>query len=138
MSISRVSLALALVAAAPFALAANPVGKWTGKMMIKMPTLPPSANPQQKAMMEKVMSQMSQARITLDLKANKTFTVSMTGMPQAQGAKTETGMWSQKGNVVTTTQAKAGSKPQSMTLSPDGKTLTLTIPNGQGKVVFTK
>lgn len=138
MSISRVSLALGLALAAPLALAASPVGHWTGKMTIKMPTLPPSANPQQKAMMQKVMSQMAQARIMLDLKANKTFTVSMSGMPQAAGAKTESGTWSQKGNVVTTNQAKPGSKPQSMNLSPDGKTMTLTIPGGQGKVVFTK
>ena len=137
MSISRVSLALGLALAAPLALAANPVGHWTGKMMIKMPPVPANAPAQQKAMMQKIMTQMASARIMLDLKPNKTFTVSMNGMPQA-GAKTESGNWSQKGNVVTTTQSKPGSKPQSMTLSPDGKKMILVIPGGQGSVVFTK
>ena len=138
MSISRLPLALGLVLAAPFALAASPVGHWTGKISIVMPPIPANAPAQQKAMMQKVVAQMAAARIILDVKADKTYTVTTTGLPMQQAGKKETGKWSQKGNSVTMTDTKKGGQAQNLILTPDGKTMTLAMPNGQGKVVFTR
>ena len=139
MSFSRLPLALGLALAAPLALAASPVGSWTGKITAKMPPMPANMPAQQKAMMAQVMGQMAKVRIMLNLKADKTFTVATMGMPQAPQKK-ETGKWSQKGNVVTMTDANAkmGAKSQDFMLSPDGKTMTLALPGGRGKVVFTR
>lgn len=137
MSKSRVLFVGGLTLAASLALAASPVGSWTGKVIAKMPPIPATATPQQKAMMQQGMAMAAKIRIMLNLKADKTFTVTVGGLPNGAPQKPESGKWSQKGNIVTTTSTKMG-KAQSLMLSADGKTMTLDTPGGQGKVVFTR
>ena len=146
MSVPRLSLSLGLAFAASLALAATPVGKWTGRISMKAPSIPANANPQQKAFVQQMVAQLAKARVLMTLKADKTFVMTVTGMPMAASQKPQMGKWSQKGNVVmltSTAPAMAGRpkpKPstQKATLSADGKTMTLVAPNDQGKVVFTR
>ncbi len=134
----RPAFLLAASLAAAVASAANPVGTWTGKFLIKMPPVPASATPQQKQMMTKMMAQVKAGRITMSLKANKTYTAKITGMPMVPNGGNETGTWSQTGNAVTIKDNKRPNNPQKLTMSADGKKMTLLLPNGQGSVVFTR
>ncbi len=133
---SRLLLSLSLALTAGLALAATPVGTWTGKITItKMPVLPAGAPPQQKAMAQQFVAAMSKMRLMLNLKSDKTYVMTMVGGPTQPP---HTGKWSQKGNVITTTSATEKGPPQNLTLSADGKTMTLIAPGNQGKVVFTR
>ena len=136
MSLSRLTLALNLALFSSVACAATPVGKWTGKIIVTVPPLPANAPAQQKQAYATAMAQVAKARIMLDLKADKTYTGMMTGVPAAN-ANTK-GKWTQKGNAVTFTESKPGEKPQTMMLSKDGKTMTMTMPRGQGKILFSR
>lgn len=138
MSIIRVVSAVGLSLAASLALAATPVGNWTGKISVKVPAMPPNTPPQQKAMVTKMMSQLAAAKILANFKKDGTFTVNTSGMPGPKPSDKSNGKWTQKGNAITLTDAKNPGRPQVFTLSPNGKTMSLTMPGGQGKVVFTR
>lgn len=134
-----------LVVGVTASFAQSPVGTWTGKIELKMPKLPANMPPEQKAMMDKMLGQMKQARIVLTFKGDKTYTAESKGMPGPSGASTKSGgTWSQSGKTITMTakekpgQPTGAPKNQTMNFSADGKSLVLLIPNNQGQVTFTK
>jgi hypothetical protein len=85
--------------------------------------------------------------INLSLKGNKTFSMTAVAAPPDGKSHTMTGTWSQTGNKVTMVAKTEDGKPatgkdknQTLTVAPNGKSLTLDMPGGtdQGKLVFTR
>ncbi len=103
---------------------------------MQAPPMPANAPEAQKAMVTKAMAQMRAARIMLVLKANKTYTGKTVGLPTSQADAG--GTWSQAGNVVTIQPKRAGAPASKLTMSKDGKTMTISLPGGRGKVVFSR
>lgn len=137
-----IALVGALAVLAVPALAADATGKWTGKIEVKLPTLPPNAPPAAKAQIEAAMKQLASARIFLVIKKGGTYTSSSQGLPTNQSSD---GKWSLKGTTLTLVPNKKpqqGPPSQDLVLSKDGKTLTLVLPSpggqGGGKITFTK
>lgn len=137
---SVATLAL-LVVGASLSLAQNPVGNWKGKLNIKFPPIPANATPQQKAQFTEMKGKIAKAVITLTLSGNKTWSLKATGLPMSPNGG-EKGTWTQAGKTITmkTTPKPGGpvAPPQTATLSADGKTMTVLIPNGMGSIVFKK
>jgi hypothetical protein len=141
--------ALALAVLATSALAAtNVVGTWSGKVVFDTSKLPKPSTPEQKKQFDTAMAQLDKYRVTLKLKANKTFTVnSPAGF--GQPAHAAEGTWKMRGQTVTLTTTKEdgkkptaeSAKPQDMTVAKDGKSITMLPPKGQAamfKVVFKR
>jgi hypothetical protein len=129
------------------AIAQSPVGTWKGKLNMKMPPMPAGMDPKMKAMVEQQMGQLKKMVVNLNMKKDNTYVITTTGGPQMAGNDEDKGTWKQSGKTVTITSTKkrknmGEQKPQAMTLSNDGKTMTLTLkgPGGasQGAVTFTK
>ena len=129
------------------AIAQSPVGAWKGKLNIKMPPMPANADPQMKAMMEKGMAAARNMTINLTMKKDNTYTLTTTGAPaEAKGKQDDNGTWKISGKTVTVVSKKkngmGNQKPQTMTLSADGKTMTMPLPgrggSSQGSLVFKK
>jgi hypothetical protein len=138
MSHLRVLSAVSLSLVASMALAATPVGKWSGKITMKLPPMPANVPPQQKAMVTKMMGQLAKAKILATFKKDGTFVMNASGMPGPKPSDTTSGKWTQKGNAVTMTDTKNPNRPQTFTMSANGKMMSLAMPGGQGKVVFTR
>ena len=129
-------------------IAASPVGSWTGRIVLdKMPAIPANTPPEQKKMINDMISKLKLYRIAMVVKGNKSFTITAPPMPMMgdkTGNKAE-GTWKQSGTKVTFTTTKdngkapvgENAKPKDATLSADGKTLTFAVAT-QGKLVFTK
>lgn len=124
------------------ALAAGVVGVWKGHVVVDTSKMSKTLTPQQQQMIQQSIAATKSMVITLTIKANKTYTASVSGAPGAPS--TDTGTWKQSGNSVTMTGSKPGpsGKPdsQTMTLSKDGKTMTLSMPAQMGvsaKVIFS-
>jgi hypothetical protein len=129
--------AVCSVALISAAFAGSPVGKWKGKISASIPKLPESATAEQKKQVADGMAMIAKMVIEMDVKADKTYTVNITGGPQSQPP--QKGNWSQKGNVVIFTSQKNQSG-QKMNLSNDGKTMKASMGSGaQGaSVTFTR
>ena len=95
---------------------------------------------QQKAMVEQQLGTVRNIVLLLDLKSNKTYTLKVTGAPQQpKGDQGDNGSWTQSGNTITFKSAKNKTeKAQTIKVAPNGKSMTLIAPGGQGKVVFTR
>lgn len=112
---------------------------WKGKITIKPPKMSPTMPEGQKQQTAKAFAQLSKAVLMLNLKKGGTYELVTTGnpLPNADGKKT--GTWTQKGNKLTVTQSGINQgRSQIFTLAPNGKSMTYVIPNGLGKVVFTR
>ena len=143
-----VLLSLAVCCAA-FALAAGSVvGTWKGVIVMDTSKLPKPKDANQQKMMDAGIAMVKKMKITLNLKADKTYAASFSGGPDG-ASKTSTGKWSQSGTTVTMTPQKDGgkpvtgeqAKPQKLTVSADGKTLTMSPPSQGGmsvKIVFSR
>ena len=118
----------AVVAAAVFAtacLAADVVGKWTGKMTFEN---------DKGVAVDMKMQGASLPTLNLELKADKTYAGSQTGGPGNTKINTE-GTWKLNGNTLTLNPTKRdgkpttgeGAKPRIYTLSKDGKSLTIDL-----------
>lgn len=139
---SRIALAtfaIALIATASVA-SVKVTGKWKGHVSIDMSQMPKNIPPDQRKMVENQMALIKGIVITLNLKADNTFTQSAIGGP-LKTAKTGSGTWKLSGNALTLTADKktasmAGNNSQTLTVSKDGK----KISGGQrgGLVVFTR
>lgn len=145
MSMRTMTTLALLMLGATLSLASDPTGTWKGKLNIKFPPPPASANAQQKAQMEQMKAQIQKAVLTLTLAKNKTFTMKASGFPAGGGNNEQKGKWSVKGDEVTFKGEKDAKNPNAPTppdqigkLSKDGKTLTITIPNGMGSIIFKK
>jgi hypothetical protein len=142
----RFFLTLAIIALlATAALAQNPVGKWNGRMEVDQKKMS-AQSPEAKKMMEQLVEMMGKMRFALELKADKTFTIKVTGVDPS-GKKQEenvSGTWTQSGAVLTLTDkpktANQKPQPQKLTLSKDGKKLTLSPPGAGEEIqlVFTR
>jgi NACalpha-BTF3-like transcription factor len=141
------ALALAALTTTAFAAPAV-VGTWSGKVVFDTSKLPKATTPEQKKMMDDMMAQVKKMRVTLKLNSNKTFTVKS---PAAFGqpAHAAEGTWKQSGQKLTLTTTKEdgkkpsaeSAKPQDLTISKDGKSLTLVPPGAQAqsfKFIFTR
>jgi hypothetical protein len=134
---------LAFSVAAAFAQSA--VGAWNGKLQLDTSQMPKAKTAEQQKMIDKALAQVRALTLKLNLKADKTFTVSV---PPIMGQPTHTasGTWTQKGRTVTMITLKEDGKPpkdkkpQSMTIDPSGKKMVLVAGDGPRaqKVVFTK
>lgn len=149
--------AVAALMIASLSMAQNVTGLWKGKMDLDMSALPKTQNAdQQKQMLEMVKKMMGNMTMKLTLNANKSFSMVVTGLPanpqtqQKPKDQTAKGTWSLAGNKLTlkVTEAngekpKGDNKPQVLTVSKDGKMMTL-VPNtpgasmGKSKIVFTR
>ncbi len=129
--------AAAVVVLMSSALAASPVGKWKGKVSVSAPPMPANATDAQKKQVEQAMAMVKAMVINMDVKSNKTYVVTVTGGPQQP--KPESGTWAQKGSAVIFTSPKS-KQGQKMTLSADGKKMTVTMGAGPqaATVTFTK
>ena len=124
-------VSLAIASAMSFA-EANIVGKWRGTFSI---TLPSTLTPEQKKMAEGQVAAVKKAVILMTVNKGGTYTAVSKGIP-GQKDESETGTWKIKGDQVTFKNAK--DPEQTVTLSKDAKTMTMTLPGGAGKLVFTK
>ena len=118
------------------AIAQSPVGKWTGKLNLKMPEVPAAADANTRQMIEQSMAAVKKMTLHLTFSNDKTYSLFTKGAPaQAGGEQKDNGTWSQSGknvNIVSTRKDKKPDKPQTMVFSADGKTLTMSLPGGPG------
>lgn len=148
-ALARLSLAAAVLVVSAVAYAAGAVGKWNGKLDIKLPANMPKMEASQKQMMDNMLAEARKMRVALELKSNNTFVLKASNIPGPNKTATSEGTWKQTGsNIVITAKKEDGkavtgekAKPQTMILSKDGKTMTLSLPGGMGgsaKIVFTR
>lgn len=133
----RLALILTVCAIAVSALAQNPVGKWKGT--VDMSGVRPKTQ-QEKEVIAQLKTVFGKAVLTLELKSNKAFSSTFSGAGNMK-PKTETGTWSQNGRTITMKGAK---QSENMTISADGKSMTIlppasdkSVPKGV-KVVFKR
>lgn len=144
-NMKKLALLLAAAMVCTAAFAQSPVGSWKGKVKIDMSAMPKVTDPKQKEMMDKMLAQVQAMTITMNVKANKTFVVTI---PAAMGqpGQTSEGTWTQAGNVVTVTTTKRNGKaapdkkPQKMTIQHGGKVMIMNAGDGPQKatITFTK
>ncbi|GMV88633.1 MAG: hypothetical protein AMXMBFR81_15640 [Chthonomonas sp.] len=152
-----------LAVAAMSAMAQSPAGKWTGKldiskadMMKSAPKdMPADQRKQMEAMMDSMLVSLKKMTFSMTVNANNTWKMVVKGAPGAAGPNgkpqpdsTAEGKWTQKGDKVTFEQTKENGKAKpkdahstkSMTLSKDGKTMTMVENQGGQtiKIVFKK
>jgi hypothetical protein len=142
----RLFFAVPLILAS-LAMAADPAGTYSGKILIDKSKMPKAPNPEQQKQMDAMFAKIGLMKINLVMKSNKTFTISMEGGPLPKKNDAQ-GTWSQKGDTVTMKTTKqdgkdvsgANGQVQNLTLSKDGRTLTLDAAGmgAPGKIVFTK
>lgn len=115
------------------------IGSWKGKIHLIVPKMPDS-NPQMKAMIEKQLATLANLSILLNVKPDHTYSTRTQGGPSSVPNKESTGKWSTEGTTITlkSSDPKAPKEGQKLTVSANGKTMTLTLPRGQGSVIFTK
>lgn len=138
--------AVALATLVSFAVAANVVGTWNGKIILDTSSMPKPQNPQQKKALDDALAQIAKAKVVLKLNANKTFTIAATGMGKAPSQNAEGTYKVSRNQVILTATKENGKpaseqtkKPQTLQLSADGKTLTLAPPGKSGgKIVFRR
>lgn len=140
---------LALVAVASIAVCAfaqSPVGAWKGKIQMDVSKMPKAANPAQQKQMNEAMAKVKAITLNLNMKANKTFTISIPAM-MGQPGHTAEGTWTQSGKKVVLTSTKEDGKPpkkkepQTLTLDGNGRKMTMVPPGGAGmnvKIIFSK
>ena len=129
-SLKSAILIAALTVASSSLATQNPVGTWKGSLQITMPTLPANLTAQQKKAIEDNVTALKKATVTITFKADKTYSAATKGMPNVPDEK-EKGTWVLKGDKVTLTDEKK--QVQTLTFSPDGKTLVIVFPSQPGK-----
>lgn len=116
------------------AFAASAVGTWNGKIDMSGMKIPNSHGPDGDKQINMMKQMMGSMKITLNLKGDHTYVVTTSGGMQ-KTPKSETGKWTQSGNVISVT---GKNKTEKMTLSANGKTMTMAPDNAQGlKIIFT-
>ena len=103
----------------------NLVGKWKGRIT-GLPSMGKATTPQQQKMMDSMMVKIKAMVINLTLKADKTFTITVSNSPMPAANNSDSGTWSQKGqSLILTGKGKSG-KPhtQTLDLSKDFKTIS--------------
>ena len=144
MKVIRVLVAASvLLAVSAFAAGPKVVGAWNGKIKFDMARILAKNKPENREMIKKSLAAADKFKLGLNLKANHTFTLTITGGPAKQPVKGE-GTWTMQGNKLTMLQTKQGGKPvqkrtpQILTVAKNGRSMYMVIPGGQGKKIFTK
>lgn len=124
------------IALAAIALSApDPVGTWTGRVVVDASKMDKTLDPNTRKQIEKQSLAASSAVIRLTLKSNKSYTASTTGGPRV--AKPDVGAWKQSGNkiILTSTSKEMVGNPaatQTFLISAKGDMLTLNLPSYRG------
>lgn len=151
----RVAGAMSLLMVSGAALAQNVTGLWKGSLVVDTSKLPKPKDEAQKKQMDAAMAMVRGIKVSLDMKANKTFVMKVTGLPQMTGAdgkktpegQTAEGTWTQSGNKLTLKVTKSNgaapkgeNPPQQVLILEGGKKLELTPTGGGmgGKVIFVR
>ncbi|MBS1719755.1 MAG: hypothetical protein JST35_04820 [Armatimonadetes bacterium] len=119
------------------------VGNWTGKISADLSKMPAPKNAEQKQQMEMAKQMLAKARLMLNLKGDKTFTVKGSGMPGGQNMDAS-GTYVVKGTKVILTTKITNGKPskQSTPLTLEMKGGKLVSSQNQGpmniSIVFSK
>jgi hypothetical protein len=114
------------------------VGKWNGRMDIKVSGMPPNMPADQKAALDKGLNDLRQTKLILELRQDKICSMTANG-PLTKGPQVQSGTWSQNGAVVTLKLSNTRthkSTTESGTLSADRKTLTISQPAPFGTAYF--
>ena len=118
--------------AVPFLIVAcgakGPEGKWAGKISVDESKVDAKMKPQ----IEMYKGLFEKASMSLEIKADKTGSISVTGMGPDQ---TDTMKWTAEGKVISVTPSKG--KAMNMKMSDDGKTLTADLPGGSQGMTLT-
>ena len=147
MRITRALLVPALAAVALIAFAQSGVlGTWKGKVTVNVAKLPKVDGKEGQKMIEQMKAMLSKMTMTLVMKPNKTFTVTVSNLPGKAANQSAGGNWTQAGTKVTLTTTTENGKPakkkevQTLMLSADGKKMNMNIPeaNGAASVTFTR
>lgn len=147
MKCCRAILIPALVFLAIASIAQSGVlGTWKGKISIDMTKMPKMEAAEKAKVEEQMKAVLSKMVMTLVFKADKTFTVTVKNLPGKTGDQSAGGTWKQTGNKIAMTTTTENGKPakkkevQTLIVSPDGKKLTMQMPelNGMGSVTFVR
>jgi hypothetical protein len=130
---------LSIVASSAIA-APKVAGAWKGKLKIDMSKLPKPTDAQQAAMIKQQVAMQQNMVINLNLAANGTFKLTLSGTPMAAQAPTQKGTWKVNGRslVLTSTDTPSNGKAQTFTFAKDFKSFTFDIPGGMGVAKFTR
>jgi hypothetical protein len=136
-----------LVAIAGSSFAQSVVGSWRGHLVVDRSTLPKPKSANEAQQMEKQLKLMDTEKLSLTIRANKTFTFSGENMMGVPGKNTTEGIYKVSGKTMTMTAKTSDGKPttgaaaQPRNLLIGPKTLTLLTPTkGAVKVsmIFTR
>ena len=133
----RTSVALACGLIAVSAQAVNPLGSWTGKMLVKMPTFPPNFPAEQRTKISGMLAQMKAGEFMLTVLKGGKYTMKAVGMPAFPQSVT-TGTWKVAGDTVILKGSESTSLPLSFKVAKDGKTMACKLPADKGSMVFTR
>ena len=133
----RLSFALALLPLAALAHAANPVGNWTGRILVKTPVFPAGYPAAQKADTLAKIAAVGKGRMNLVLKPDHTYTMHNVGLP-FMGKPDTSGTWTQKGASVQLLQGGRADHQGPLLLDPSGKRMGLTLGKSGAQIVFTR
>lgn len=129
-----------VASAGPVKVLATPVGNWVGRIKFDMSQLPSSVTLKQR---DEIKKRMNVVAINLSVRENRTWTLKVPAGVQGKAENAE-GTWQQNGSKITIVTTKENgkkptgkdAKPQTMTLSADGKKMTLVLPKSEGGVTI--
>jgi hypothetical protein len=126
------------------ATAASVVGSWKGKVVLDTSKMKKALNAAEQQRQQQMINSSKSLALTLVFKKDGTYSATATGAPQGT---TDSGKWSQSGNTITVTSSRklangTPSKPESFTMSANGKMLSMPLPGTNmgvtGKIIFTR
>ncbi len=141
MRFCKLGTILALLALAAMSLSANVVGKWTGHFNARYTPSPNAKTQPKPEMVEGVNKLLAKLVIVLVIDAKGTYTAKTKAAGQPD--QSSSGSWKLVGKTLTLTP-KDKRAPEVGTLSKDGKSLTVNLPQQMiqegisGKAVFKK
>lgn len=136
--IRRILPIAGLLPLAVLAHGANPVGKWSGRFVVKTPVYPAGFPAARKAQIAAQIATVQKGRMNLVLKADHTYTMRSVGLPM-MGKPDKSGTWTQKGANVQLVQKGSGASHQgALVLDATGKRMSVTLGQSQARIVFTR
>ncbi|MFY9234578.1 MAG: hypothetical protein WAO58_08980 [Fimbriimonadaceae bacterium] len=141
------AVAAALTVLAVAGVAQNLIGTWTGKVQIDASKMPKGQNPEQQKMIDSSLAVVKKMRISVNLRANKTYTATVSGVPGGTKGQASEGTWKVQGGKLWLTSLKENGKasttkkPQPFVIAKNGKSFYMDAPGGGGmggRVTFTR
>lgn len=128
-SACRALLAIIALVGVCLASSGSIVGRWTGRITLDGRKIPPTLDLQARNELYGTVDRLQNARITLYVRPDKTYTITVVGGPH--GDQLEQGTWTLKKGAFTTVEKKhnlkpvKSSPPHTYKLSKDGKSMTM-------------